>query len=109
MIEGKINAPVDHQRLFLRAVELDDDKSIKDQNITEGNTITLMTGYNIEVKVPGGEVHKFVVERNDTILSIKTKVAAKTNLDVSILRFRLNGVELEDTKMVKDSAIIEGS
>jgi hypothetical protein len=47
LIEGKITAPAEYQRLFLRAVELDDEKSIKDQNITEGNTITLMTGYNI--------------------------------------------------------------
>jgi hypothetical protein len=55
-----------------------------------------MTGYNIEVKVPSGETHKFVVERNDTIASLKSKVAAKTQLEASILRFRLNGVELED-------------
>jgi hypothetical protein len=47
LIEGKIQAPVDHQRLFLRAVELNDEQSIKDQNITEGNTINLMTGFNI--------------------------------------------------------------
>jgi hypothetical protein len=99
MIEGKINAPTDHQRLFLRAVELDDDKSLKDQNITEGNTITLMTGFNIEVKVPSGEVQKLVVERNDTVASIKAQVAAKIpNLEAGVLRLRLNGVELEDSK-----------
>jgi hypothetical protein len=50
-----------------------------------------------------------VVERDDTIASLKAKVAAKTQLDTTILRFRLNGVELEDTKMVKDTAIVEGS
>jgi hypothetical protein len=50
-----------------------------------------------------------VVERDDTIASLKAKVAAKTQLDTTILRFRLNGVELEDTKMVKDTAIVENS
>jgi hypothetical protein len=63
----------------LRGAELDDEKSIKEQNITEGNTLTLMTGYNIEVKVPSkNETLDFVVERSDTIESIKAKIQAQT-------------------------------
>ena len=68
-----------------------------------------MTGFNIEVKVPGGDIQKLVVERNDTIQSIKTRVATKANLEASILRFRLNGVELEDDKKVNETDIREGS
>jgi hypothetical protein len=38
-----------------------------------------MTGYNIEVRVPvKDQVLNFVVERSETISSIKAKVATKT-------------------------------
>jgi hypothetical protein len=97
LILGKIAAPVEHQRLFLGSVELVDTKSLKEQSITEGNTITLMTGFNINVKAPTGEMHKLVVERDDTIASLRTQVAGKTALTVSVIRLRLAGVELLDT------------
>lgn len=96
LIQGKIAAPVDHQRLFLRNVELQDDKSLKEQSITEGNTITLMTGYNIQVKAPNGVMHSLVVERDDTIASLRAQVSGKTGLATSIIRLRFNGVELTD-------------
>jgi hypothetical protein len=102
LINGKIAAPVDHQRLFLRNVELVDTNSLKQSNITENNTITLMTGFNIQVKAPSGEMYNLVVERGDTIASLKTQVAGKTSLASSVIRLRLQstGVELTDTQIV---------
>lgn len=77
MIEQKNQSPVDHQRLFLRGNELDDEKSIKDQNITEGNILTLMTGYNIQIKVPAkNDTLDMVVERSDTVQAIKARISS---------------------------------
>ena len=110
MIESKSQVPVDHQRLFLRGAELDDEKTVKEQNITEGNTLTLMTGYNIQVKVPSkNETLDFVVERSDTIESIKARISADTNIDQNLIRIRLNGVELTNAQRVDETDIHEGS
>lgn len=54
-------------------------------------------------------MHLLVVERSDTIASLKAQVASKTSLAASILRLRLGGVELLDNQIVSGTAITEGS
>lgn len=69
-----------------------------------------MTGYNIQVKVPSkNETLDFVVERSDTIESIKARISADTNIDQNLIRIRLNGVELTNAQRVDETDIREGS
>jgi hypothetical protein len=77
MIETKEAVPVDHQRLFLNTVRLEAIKTVHEQGLREGSTITLKIDdgtRELKVKTEHNLIFNISVKVTDTMDQVKDKI-----------------------------------
>ena len=74
----KERLPVYRQRLVYEGRELEDEKQLQDYHIVPGSTLYLYhhlsTEIRVRVRTPSGEVVPVLVERQDTVQSVKSRL-----------------------------------
>ena len=96
-IQDKIGMPIKEQYLSHKGKDItdDDDDTMKELGITNGDTIEL-EGMKINVKTPDGKVVPVRVKPTDTVPDLKKKIKAKTGVPPNDQVLNYKGKELDD-------------
>eukprot|EP00980_Cylindrotheca_fusiformis_P025861 scaffold14741_cov135-Cylindrotheca_fusiformis.AAC.11 len=105
MVEDKEGIPVDEQTLLFKKDKLDDPTTLADNNIKNGDTLTLAP-MQIYVRHWDGTVIPLDVQPGDTLRSVKSKVDDKTDIPPDQQRLTFNDKPLtKDKKSLRDLGI----
>jgi hypothetical protein len=95
------NIPVDHQNLAFDGNLVDDTLTLKEQEITNGATLSLEQ-MKIRVELPTKAKLSLKVELDDTISKVKKRIAKSSSYEAHVQCLLYRGEMLEDTKTVSD-------
>lgn len=111
MIETKESIPVDHQRLFFNDSRLEAQKTVYEQGLSEGSTLTLKIDdgtRELNVETEHSFTFKIIVKVEDTIEEVKDKIQEKESIPKEQAKLFFDGEELENSKTVKDYGLKKG-
>lgn len=111
MIETKETIPVDHQRLFFNDARLEAQKTVYEQGLREGSTLTLKIDdgtRELNVETEHNYTFKIIVKVEDTIEDVKDKIQEKESIPKDQQRLFLAEEELENAETVKHYGLKKG-
>ncbi|KAL5705381.1 hypothetical protein ACHQM5_023690 [Ranunculus cassubicifolius] len=109
MIESMMGISIENQRLCVDQVKLENDRTLADLNICEGQTLNLISGMVIYVKTTRGMTHTLVVGGSDTVDDVKKMIEEKDGMPVDLQRLIFAGRQLEDQRNLSDCHIEDNS
>ncbi len=109
-LSQKMNVPLQEIELRKDGLHLNNDKTtFKEYGIQNHSTLTLIKGIEIFVRSPNGQTISYRVSEGDSVSALKTRLSQKFHLPLSDIDLRMNNVELEEDKKLKDYRIQKAS
>ena len=100
--------PADKQHLFLSGVELENNARIHTKVLDGSSKITIVYEENLKIciRTPNKTIHTLLdIKQNESILSIKEKIANIEHIKSENQCLIFNGIELKNDKKVQDYSI----
>ncbi len=106
-VEKNLGIAPEDQRPEFKGKPLEDDTTLRDNNIKHGDTINLQP-MEIQVKAPDGRIADLVVNPDDTIDDVKKEVKKQLGIPTKNQRPAFNGDLLPKKSTLKDNGIRHG-
>ncbi|KAL5705384.1 hypothetical protein ACHQM5_023693 [Ranunculus cassubicifolius] len=109
MIESMVGIAIEKQRLCADQVKLENNRTLADLNICEGDTLNLISDMVLHVKTLTGKMIKFVVAKSDTVADVKKLVEEEERIPLDQQRLIFAHRQLEDGRTLSDYNIHDNS
>ncbi|PIA34372.1 hypothetical protein AQUCO_03800169v1 [Aquilegia coerulea] len=109
IIESMEGIPTKKQKLYLTGVKLENDMTLADSKILQGQTLDLICGMHIFVKMLTGKIYTLEVDSYDSVDDVKEMMEEKEGIPTEQQRLIYRGRQIESGRFLADYQVEEDS